>query len=152
MNTPTSPELNTKDIRTVGIIILIGVVSVILCLMWAQRTMSQPNIPKGAKMAVGEGTKENPYLVPVVTLGQEKPKEYKLTEVQQLKLQVQQKDAQLLQAQLQNIQRQFQEKVSELMSTAQKIKMENGWSPDTKFDPDHLIFSAPDPKEEVKKP
>ena len=121
MNTPTSPELNSKDIRTVGIIILIGVVAVILCLMWAERTMSQ-----------------------------EKVKEYKLTEVQQLKLQVQQKDAQLLQAQLQNIQRQFQEKVSDLMSTANKFKLENGWPPETQFNPDTLAFSAPPPKEEKK--
>jgi hypothetical protein len=81
---------------------------------------------------------------------QEKAKEYKLTEVQLLKLQVQQKDAQLLQAQLQNIQRQFQEKVTELMSTAQKYKLENGWPPDTQFNPDTLTFSAP--AKEEKKP
>jgi len=121
MNTPT-PELNTKDIRTVAYIFLIATIAVILCLFWAARSIN----------------------------AQEKAKEYKLTEVQLLKLQVQQKDAQLLQAQLQNIQRQFQEKVTDLMSTAQKIKLENGWSPDTKFDPDKLLFSAPDPKEEKK--
>jgi hypothetical protein len=82
--------------------------------------------------------------------GQEKPHEYKLTEIQQLKLQVMQKDAQLLQAQLQQVQRQFQEKVSELMSTAQKVKLENGWPPETQFDPDKLVFSAPTVKEEKK--
>ena len=122
MHTPQAPELNSKDIRTVGIIILIGVVAVILCLMWAERTMSQ-----------------------------EKAREYKLTEVQQLKLQVQQKDAQLLQAQLQNIQRQFQEKVSDLMSTANKFKLENGWPPETVFDPDRLTFSAPPEKNDGNK-
>jgi len=117
-----SQELNNKDIRTVGIILAIGILIVIFCLFWAARTIS----------------------------AEEKAHEYKLTEIQQLKLQVQQKDAQLLQAQLQQIQRQFQEKVSELMSTAQKIKLENGWPPDTTFDPDKLLFSAPPAKEEKK--
>jgi hypothetical protein len=78
-------------------------------------------------------------------------KEYKLTEVQQLKLKVTQQEAQLLQAQLQNIQRQFQDKVSQLMSEANKVKLENGWPPDTSFDPDKLVFSAPPAKEEPKK-
>ena len=82
--------------------------------------------------------------------GQEKVKEYKPTEVQSLRLQVMQRDAQLLQAQLQNVQRQFQEKVSELMSTANKFKLENGWPPETTFDPDKLTFSAPPVKEEKK--
>ena len=41
MNTPTKPELNSQDIRTVGIILLVGVAAVIMCLMWAQMTMSQ---------------------------------------------------------------------------------------------------------------
>lgn len=128
MNTPHTPELNSKDIRTVAYIMLAGVLLVILCLFWAARSI---NAQEKAK-----------------------PAEYKLTEIQQLKLQVMQKDAQLLQAQLQQIQRQFQEKVSELMSTAQKIKLENGWSPDTQFDPDRLVFSAPPapPAKEEKKP
>jgi len=39
MNTPTKPELNSQDIRTIGIILLVGVAAVILCLMWAQRTI-----------------------------------------------------------------------------------------------------------------
>jgi uncharacterized protein YlxW (UPF0749 family) len=113
--------LNTRDIRTVAIIVLTGILMVMLCLVWASRTMSQ-----------------------------EKVKEYRLTEVQLLKLQVVQKDAQLLQAQLQNVQRQFQEKVSDLMSTAQKYKLENGWPPETQFNPDTLTFSAPPPKEDKK--
>jgi uncharacterized protein HemX len=77
-------------------------------------------------------------------------KEYKLTEVQQLKLKVTQQEAQLLQAQLQNIQRQFQDKVTQLMQEAQKVKLENGWAPETQFSPDTLVFSAPPPKEEKK--
>ena len=82
--------------------------------------------------------------------GQEKVKDYKPTEVQLLRLQVTQKDAQLLQAQLQNIQRQFQDKVSQLMQEANKVKLEQGWSPETQFNPDTLTFSAPPAKEEKK--
>ena len=88
--------------------------------------------------------------------GQEgKDKKYTLTEVQQLRLQVMQRDAQLLQVRLQETQRQFQEKVSELMATAQKVKLEQGWPPETVFNPDTLQFSAPPPpatpaKEEKK--
>ena len=74
---------------------------------------------------------------------QEKAKEYKLTEVQQLRLSNTQKDAIILKAQLQDIQRQFQDKVSQLMQEAQKVKLENGWPPDTSFNPDNLQFSAP---------
>ena len=115
----TQPELNTKDIRTVAIILITGILVVMLCLVWASRTMSQ-----------------------------EKVKEYKLTEVQLLKLQVVQKDAMLLKAQMQDIQRQFGDKIADLQRTAEKIKLENSWPPETRFDMDSLQFSAP--KEEKK--
>src|ERR1700747_2672251 len=75
------------------------------------------------------------------------PKEYKLTELQQLRLSNMQKDALLLKAQMESVQRQFNEKVTELMSSAQKVKLKNGWPPDTTFDVDKLTFSAPPPKE-----
>ena len=114
-------ELNNKDIRTIAIIFLVALVMILGVLLWASRGMAQ-----------------------------EKAKLYTPTEVQQLRLQVMQKDAQLLQAQLQQVQRQFQEKVSELMSTANKFKLENGWPPETTFSPDTLVFSAPPEKE--KKP
>jgi len=126
-----SQELNNKDIRTVGIILAIGILIVIFCLFWAARTIS---------------AQENVINKTVPTTS----KEYKLTEVQQLKLKVTQQEAQLLQAQLQNIQRQFQDKVSQLMQEAQKVKLENGWPPETTFDPDKLLFSAPPAKEEKK--
>jgi peroxiredoxin family protein len=115
-------ELNNKDLRTVGIILAIGILIIIFCLFWAARTIS----------------------------AEEKAHEYKLTEVQQLKLKVTQQEAQLLQAQLQNIQRQFQDKVSQLMQEAQKVKLENSWPPETAFNPDTLQFSAPPAKEEKK--
>src|SRR5580765_6843205 len=35
-----SQELNNKDIRTVGIILAIGMIIIILCLFWAARTIS----------------------------------------------------------------------------------------------------------------
>src|SRR5580765_7750139 len=115
MNNTPAPELNSKDIRTVAYIMLAGVILVILCLFWAARSIN----------------------------AQEKVKEYKLTEVQQLKLQVAQKDALLLKAQIDALQTKFQERVTELMSTAQKYKLENGWPPETQFNPDTLTFSAP---------
>jgi uncharacterized protein HemX len=119
MNQPKAPELNSKDLRTVAIILLIAVLVVLATLFWAARTIS----------------------------AHEKAKEYSMTEVQQLKLKVTQQEAQLLQAQLQNVQRQFQDKVSQLMQEAQKVKLENGWPPETVFDPDKIQFSAPLAKE-----
>src|SRR5580765_4140536 len=89
-------------------------------------------------------------LVAVAVAQKIETKDYKLTEVQQLKLKVTQQEAQLLQAQLQNIQRQFQDKVTQLMSEAQKVKLENSWPPETAFNPDTLVFSAPPVKEEKK--
>jgi hypothetical protein len=119
------PELNKKDLRIVGYILVVAILVVACMLMWASRGMGQDG----------------------------KTKEYKLSEVQLLKLQVQQKDAQLLQAQLQAVQRQFQDKVSSLMSAAEKIKLENGWPPETQFNPDTLTFNEPPPKpKEEKKP
>jgi len=115
----TRSELNSKDIRIVAIIMITGILMVMLCLLWASRTMSQ-----------------------------EKAREYKLTEVQLLKLQVVQKDAMLLKAQMQDIQRQFGDKIADLQRTAEKIKLENSWPPETRFDMDSLQFSAP--KEDKK--
>ena len=113
--TPHTPELNSKDIRTVVYIMLAGVILVILCLFWAAMSIN----------------------------AQEKAKEYKLTEVQQLRLQVVQKDAFILKAQIQDLQRQFGDKVGDLQRTAEKIKLENSWPPETQFDMDSLKFSAP---------
>src|SRR4029077_9309968 len=84
--------------------------------------------------------------------GQEKPspKEYRLSEIQLLKLQVVQRDAMLLKSQMQDLQRQFGDKVGDLQRTAEKIKLENSWPPETRFDMDKLEFSAPPAKEEKK--
>jgi hypothetical protein len=112
----------------------VALVVILSCAVYGQ------NMPVNKDLAHGNGMVPN-----------DKPvKDYKPTEVQLLRLQVQQKDAQLLQAQLQSIQRQFNEKVSELMSSAQKVKLENGWPPETQFSPDTLVFSAPPPKEDKK--
>jgi hypothetical protein len=115
------PELNSKDIRTISYIFAVAVVVIALMLLWASRTIS----------------------------AQEKPK-YTPTEVQLLRLQVIQKDAFLLKAQMQDLQRQFGDKVGDLQRTAEKIKLEQGWPPETSFDMDKLTFSAPPPKEEKK--
>jgi hypothetical protein len=126
------PELNTKDVRTVGLILIVAVVAIAMVLLWASRTISAQEKPPESQVTLRA------------------VKEYKLTEVQLLRLQVTQKDAFLLKAQMQDIQRQFQEKVTQLMSEATKIKMEQGWPPETVFNPDNLTFSAPPPKEEKK--
>src|SRR4030095_4377702 len=47
--TPAQPELNSKDIRTVAYIMIVGVLVIILCLFWAARTMNAQEKPKAAK-------------------------------------------------------------------------------------------------------
>ena len=82
--------------------------------------------------------------------GKPPAKEYKLTEIQLLRLQNTQKDAFLIKAQIQDLQRQFGDKVTQLYSTAEKIKLENSWPPDTHFDIDTLQFTAPAKEGEKK--
>lgn len=134
-----SQELNSKDIHTVVIILILGLLAVVSVIFWAAKTVSAQTTqtPGGATL-------------PVAVIKDHPPKEYKLTEVQLLRLQVQQKDAMLLKAQMQEIQRQFGEKVGDLQRTAEKIKLENSWPPETRFDMDKLEFSAP--VKEDKKP
>lgn len=85
------------------------------------------------------------------------PSKYQPTEVQSLRLQVAQKNAQLAQAALQSAQRAFADAFSALQQEAAKVKAEQKWD-DAKvtFNPDTLTFvDAPTPaapKPEVKKP
>jgi hypothetical protein len=148
-------DLSTKDIRTVGIILLVGLLAVILCLVWASRTVGQVrytaadlrsgNIRYQESDSKKIAEEHNAQTLEKVSA----PKDFKLTEVQLLKLQVVQKDAFLLKAQIQDLQRQFGDKIGDLQRTAEKIKLENSWPPDTRFDMDKLEFSAPT-KEEKK--
>ncbi|SRR6266436_3718222 len=79
-------------------------------------------------------------------------KTYKPTELQSLRLQVRQKDAQLAQAALQAAQQQFQAALQNLTAEGEKVKVENKWPSDTQFSPNDLSFSAPAPAKDVKKP
>jgi Tfp pilus assembly protein PilO len=65
-----------------------------------------------------------------------KPKVYEPTEVQNLRLQLRQKDAQIA------LQR-FQATVQDMNTEAEKIKKENSWPADLKFNGDTLKFEMP---------
>ena len=81
------------------------------------------------------------------------PKGYNPTEVQSLRLQVDQKDALLYKTNLEQAQRLFQDKLNKLTEDAKVVIRENKWPADTQFNPNDLSFSAPAPapKPEVKK-
>jgi hypothetical protein len=77
-----------------------------------------------------------------------KPK-YAPSEVQALRLQVRQKDAQLAQRELQMTctepQQKFQKAISDLNAEAEKVKKDNGWPKEATFNPDTLAFTEPPP-------
>src|SRR5436190_2377129 len=87
-------------------------------------------------------------------LGQQKT--YTPTEVQQLKLQLKQRDAQLAQVALREAQSNFQQKVKDLMEEGVAIKKEQGWPESVQMNPDSLTFSpvevAKTDKKEPSKP
>jgi hypothetical protein len=90
-------------------------------------------------------------------MAQDKPKEFKLSEVQTLRLQNKQKDALLLkqrldalQAEMQSTQKSFQESLKALTEEGEKVKTENGWPKETAFEPNTLTFSDPTAKEAKK--
>lgn len=71
------------------------------------------------------------------------PATYKPTELQALKLQVLQKDAQLAQVQLQRAQQAFQGALAALDAEAGAVKKANNWPADVQFSPDTLTFEVP---------
>lgn len=68
---------------------------------------------------------------------------YAPNEVQLLKLQVRQKDAQMKRQQLNQAQQEFNAAYGALMDENNAIKKENKWPDTLLFDPDKLTFSAP---------
>lgn len=82
------------------------------------------------------------------------PATYRPTEIQALKLQVLQKDAQLAQVQLQRAQQAFQGALAALDAEAGAVKKANNWPADVQFSPDTLTFVAPQlpPATPEKKP
>jgi hypothetical protein len=75
---------------------------------------------------------------------QEKVK-YEPTEIQSLRLKVDQQKALLAQRDLQQAQANMQAAMAALTEESAKIKKENGWPEDVTFNPDSLAFSSPAP-------
>jgi hypothetical protein len=73
-------------------------------------------------------------------------------EVQLLRLQVKQKDAQLAQANLQAAQAKFQQALQDLSNEAERVKQDQKWPSTVVFDPNTLTFSEPEKKPEAKEP
>lgn len=73
------------------------------------------------------------------------PATYKPTEVQQLRLQVKQRDAWLAQRDAIEAQRRYQQAVGELNALGEAIRMENGWPESVVFNPDKVEFSQTPP-------
>jgi len=71
---------------------------------------------------------------------------YKPSEIQLLRLQVKQKDAQLAFLAVQQAQATFNQRIQDLTSEADKIKLENGWDAKVTFDGNTLIFAEPEKK------
>lgn len=79
---------------------------------------------------------------------------YKPSEVQALRLQVKQKDAQLAQQAFSIAQQQFQQKIGDFNAEIKKIEEENHWPETLQVDPNTLEFrdvSAPPPEKPAQK-
>jgi|SRR6267142_4273374 len=84
-------------------------------------------------------------------LAQSPPAKYEPTEVELLRLQVAQKDAQIAQIQLQQAQQMFQQALGRLQVQADIIKAEHKWPAEVQFKLETLTF-APPTKAPEKKP
>jgi hypothetical protein len=74
---------------------------------------------------------------------QTKPAALTPTELETLKLQVKQKDAQLKRQAFNQAQAEFQAAYGALMDEANAVKKDHKWPVETLFDPDKLQFSQP---------
>lgn len=93
------------------------------------------------------------WLVGGAVISAQDTKEYKPTEVQLLRLQVKQKDAQMAQVKFQLAQQAFQASVNDLQAEANKVKEQNSWEASVTFNADTLVFAeAPKPPAPAKKP
>jgi len=73
------------------------------------------------------------------------PTAFTPTEVQALRLQVKQKDAQLAQQAMSAAQANFSKALLDLNAEAERVKSEQHWNKDVTFNPNDLSFSAPAP-------
>jgi uncharacterized protein YlxW (UPF0749 family) len=72
-------------------------------------------------------------------------KSYELTEVQKLRLQVRQKDAQLAQIQVSIAQSAFQKTIDDFNAETKAIEKENSWPETLQLNPQTLQFTEPPP-------
>lgn len=90
------------------------------------------------------------WVAVLVAAQKTEPLKFLANEVQQLRLQVKQKDAQLAQAALKEADARFKQTLQELSNEAEQVKKDQHWPADVVFDPNSLSFS--EPKAEAKKP
>jgi hypothetical protein len=81
----------------------------------------------------------------VVLAAQTPPPQYMPSEVQALRLQVKQKDAIIAQRDSQEAMSRAQAAFAALLAEGEKIKADNKWPAEVKFDPQGLVFIAPPP-------
>lgn len=72
-------------------------------------------------------------------------KKYELSELQHLRLEVKQKDAQIAQQNYAIAQSQFQKSIADFNAEAKKIEQENGWPETLKINIDNLTFTEMPP-------
>jgi hypothetical protein len=75
----------------------------------------------------------------------ETTKTFTPTEVQNLRLQVKQRDAQIAQRDMVAAQEKFQNFLATLQSEGEKVRLENHWPDTVKFDPNTLGFTESTP-------
>lgn len=68
---------------------------------------------------------------------------YPLSEIQTLRLQVKQKDAQIAQQNVFVAQQAFSAAIKALRDEADKVKVENKWPAEVQFSPENLMFVDP---------
>jgi len=71
------------------------------------------------------------------------PQVFKPSELQLLRLQVKQRDAQIAQIAAQDLNNKFQKTLDELRAEGDKVKAENKWDSTVVFNPNDLTFTKP---------
>ncbi len=79
----------------------------------------------------------------IVKIFAQTKKSYELTEIQKLRLEVKQKDAQLAQQTAAIAQSRFQSAVTDFNDQVKAIEKENGWPETLQVDPNTLAFREP---------
>lgn len=93
--------------------------------------------------------------IPAVTFGAlaqtTADKKYEPNQMQALRLQVKQKDAQIAQIQYQQAQTNFTKALNDLTAEGETIRKENAWPAELRFNPESLQFTMPPPAPKTEK-